>query len=641
MYKKEIVILVIDDEKSWREKIKKGLKEAAKKYKELSLKFELVERGEEALEKLGKTGNIQGVIVDWWLYEPHQKGKEQEVCKHELIDKIKKLRPEIPICVLTQGKETPVEDLYYSYKEGVDYKALLTKILEKDSRRGCALKERAEMPFFEALEEYTKNKPFAFHTTAGSGEALKQFPWMEDFYNFYKEKCFEIDTSSAMYPLDSLFYPKRSLKKAQDLSAKAFGAGRTYFVVGGTSAANRILIQGVLRPGDKVIVERACHKSVHHGLILTGVKPIYLKNRINKEYGIYGPVNTEDIKTSIDTHSDAQLLILTNCSFDGLVYKNLKDIIDYAHKKGIKVMVDEAWFAFAYFHPKFRKYSGMNCGADFVTQSTHKTLSAFRQGSMIHIHKDALEEFDEHSFLESYFMHTTTSPNYAILLSLDAARRQASIQGFDLIGKITHWAEDLREYLKDYLNFLTPEDLFPNDDEDIDQVSIKLLIDISKTKMVGREFVKELFDKGIQVNKYTFNTVLINLHIVCTITAKENLKTILKSCVEEIREDLNKKEKCPQLPDFSDLKYEMPRDAFYENNVEEKGIKEIEDRKFIAANLIVPYPPGIPLLVPGEIITGEIIEYISQLKELEYEVHGIREDKLRVIKDEQNNWNNR
>ena len=202
---------------------------------------------------------------------------------------------------------------------------------------------------------------------------------MNDFYEFMGEHVFDADLSVSVPMLDSLMEPGGVIVEAQKMAAKAFGARRTFFATNGTSTANKVIFQTLLAPGEKLLLDRNCHKSVHHGVVLSGAHPIYLDSALNRKYGLYGPVPKATLLHAIEEHPDAQALVLTSCTYDGLRY-DLAPIVEAAHANGIKVIVDEAWYGFARFHPEFRP-TALEAGADYATQSTHKVLSAFSQAA--------------------------------------------------------------------------------------------------------------------------------------------------------------------------------------------------------------------------------------------------------------------
>ena len=309
--------------------------------------------------------------------------------------------------------------------------------------------------------------------------------------------------------------PSGVIAEAQKIAAKAFGARRTFFATNGTSTANKVIFQTLLAPGEKLLLDRNCHKSVHHGVVLSGAYPIYLDSSVNKKFSIYRPVPKKTLFDAIEEHSDAQALILTSCTYDGLRY-DLPPIIEAAHAKGIKVIIDEAWYAFARFHPAFRP-TAMEAGADYATQSTHKVLSAFSQSSMIHINDP---DFNEHLFRENFNMHTSTSPQYSMIASLDVARKQAMMEGYKRSARLD-LAQEVRAQINStgVFRVLDLPDLLPDEvkSDNIQLDFTKVTVNISRCGFTVEDLIRELFERyNIQVEKSTFNTLTLLLTIGTT-----------------------------------------------------------------------------------------------------------------------------
>ena len=195
-------------------------------------------------------------------------------------------------------------------------------------------------------------------------------------------------------------------------------------------------------------------------VVLSGAHPVYLDSSVNKKFGIYGPIPKKTLLRAIEEHADAEALVLTSCTYDGLRY-DLAPIIEAAHAKGIRVVVDEAWYGFARFHPAFRP-TALESGADYATQSTHKILSAFSQASMLHVNDP---EFNEHIFRENFNMHTSTSPQYSMIASLDVARKQAMMEGYKLLTRTLQLAQELRQQINStgVFRVLELDDLLPDE----------------------------------------------------------------------------------------------------------------------------------------------------------------------------------
>ncbi|MGH8757785.1 MAG: aminotransferase class I/II-fold pyridoxal phosphate-dependent enzyme, partial [Burkholderiales bacterium] len=359
-----------------------------------------------------------------------------------------------------------------------------------------------------------------------------------------------------------------------------------------------------------------------------GAHPIYLDSSVNKKFSLFGPVPKRAILKAIEEHPDAQALVLTSCTYDGLRY-DLQPVIEAAHSRGIKVVIDEAWYGFARFHPDFRP-TAIEAGADYATQSTHKVLSAFSQASMIHVN-DA--DFNEHIFRENFNMHTSTSPQYSMIASLDIARKQAVMEGYKLLSRTLALAKELRTQINStgVFRVLGLDDLLP-DEVRADNIKLdptKVTVDISRCGYTVEDLQQELFERyNIQVEKSTFNTLTLLLTIGTTRSKVSRLYDALMRIAREGRAP-PRLYQIPDIPSFTQLKY-LPRDAFYCGGelsplVDEKDRVNTALSGRVCADQVVPYPPGIPVLVPGQVITTDIIHYLVGLlrSQKRVELHGI------------------
>ena len=494
----------------------------------------------------------------------------------------------------------------------------------EDDHRGwfrilhAGLQKKSRTPFYERLTDYVLMAKDAWHTPGhSSGDSLRASPWVADFYDFLGENLLRADLSVSVDMLDSLLDPKGIISEAQHMAAQAFGARRTFFATNGTSTANKVIFQTLLTPGDKLLLDRNCHKSVHHGVVLSGALPVYLNGSLNRKYGLFGPVAKKTIFEAIDANPDAKALILTSCTYDGLRY-DLPPIIDAAHAKGIKVIIDEAWYGHAAFHPAFGP-TAIEAGADYATQSTHKVLSALSQASMIHVND---VHFDEHAFRENFNMHASTSPQYALIASLDVGRKQAVMEGYKLLARTLELAAELRAAIDatGVFRALTLDDLLPAEvrKDGVRLDPTKITIDISGSGCSVEDFQSVLFEKfNIQVEKSTFNTVSLLLTIGTTRSKLSRLIDALGRLAHEAGPP-RRRLRAPEIAEFTELRY-LPRDAYY--SVGELVELQGEDGHAnpalagrICADQISPYPPGIPALVPGQLITAEIAQFLTALR---------------------------
>ena len=637
-------VLVINDEPLVLKEFVKGLNAAARSLDNpLGITFSGVTTAREALAAIEEDGDLQAVVVDDKLYSLNQKSPKKEMSALELVQRVTRFRPELDVYILIaqESEDEIVDALFaeavdgYFYREERDYRGMY-RILN------AQIQERSRTPFYDQLKNYVGMAKDSWHTPGhSSGESLRGSPWVNDFYEFMGEHVFDADLSVSVKMLDSLMEPTGVIAEAQTVAAKAFGARRTFFATNGTSTANKVIFQTLLAPGEKLLLDRNCHKSVHHGVVLSGAHPIYLDSSVNAKYSLYGPVPKKTILSAIRKHPDAQAIILTSCTYDGLRY-DLAPIVEAAHKTGIKVIVDEAWYGFARFHPAFRP-TALEAGADYATQSTHKVLSAFSQASMIHVNDPG---FNEHLFRENFNMHTSTSPQYSMIASLDVGRKQAVMEGYKLLSRTLALSQELRAQINSTgvfrvleLDALLPEEV-KRDNIRLDPT--KVTVDISSCGYTVEDLQRELFDRyNIQVEKSTFNTLTLLLTIGTTRSKVSRLYDALMRIAREGRAP-RRLYRFPEIPGFTRLRC-LPRDAFYCGGeqvplVDEKDSirRELLDR--VSADQIVPYPPGIPVLVPGQVITRDIVHYLVGLlrSQKRVELHGIVYDGylpcLRVLK---------
>jgi arginine decarboxylase len=639
-------ILVINDEPLVLREFVKGLNAAARSLDNpLGIGFLGVTTAKEALDVIARDGDLQAVLVDDTLYTlKNGRQSKAQMSALELVQRITRFRAELDVYILIAREEEDdiVDALFaeavdgYFYREERDYRGIY-RILN------AQIQERARTPFYDQLKNYVWMAKDQWHTPGhSSGESLRGSPWVNDFYDFMGEHVFDADLSVSVPMLDSLMEPKGVISEAQAKAAKAYGAKRTFFATNGTSTANKVIFQTLLAPGEKLILDRNCHKSVHHGVVLSGAHPIYLDSSLNRKYGLYGPVPKKTLLAAIQRHPDAQALIITSCTYDGLRY-DLPPIVEAAHRRGIKVIVDEAWYGFARFHPDFRP-TALEAGADYATQSTHKVLSAFSQASMIHVNDP---DFKEHLFRENFNMHTSTSPQYGLIASLDIARKQAVMEGYKLLSRTLELATEVRKLINSTKSFrvLELDDLLPPEvrHDAIQLDPTKVTIDISGCGYTVEDLQKELFERyNIQVEKSTFNTLTLLLTIGTTRSKVSRLYDALMRIARQGR--LSRRlVQTPEIPGFTRLRY-LPRDAYYCGGELLPVFDERERVNYklagrVCADQIVPYPPGIPVLVPGQLVTSKILDYLGRLlhSHKSLEVHGVVHEAylpcIRVLKD--------
>lgn len=624
-------VLVVSADEQWRTQVVQGLNAAAGR---LDNPFGLMAVGcacdPSAMEAVLAAGpmqaDLQVVLIDHGARGAESTGAPAVIAAQRIID----ARPELSLYMVLEDDSDKllVEQLASDAIDGYFFRG------EQDFNGwfrilAAEVAGKAETPFYDALREYVAQAKDSWHTPGhAGGDSFRGSPWVGDFYDFVGEQMLRADLSVSVPMLDSLLHPTGVIAASQKLAAKAFGAKKTYFATNGTSTANKVIFQTLLAPGDKLLLDRNCHKSVHHGVILSGAMPVYLDSSVNRQYGIFGPVPKATVQAAIEAHPDAKVLILTSCTYDGLRY-DLKPIIAMAHAAGIKVIIDEAWYGHARFHPELRP-TALESGADYATQSTHKVLSAFSQASMIHVNDPG---FDEHLFRENFNMHASTSPQYNLIASLDVARKQAVMEGYRLLDRSLKFAHELREKINATGAFRVLElvDLLPEEvkHDGIRLDPTKLTIDISNSGYSADELRDELIGRyNIQVEKNTHNTLTLLLTIGTTRSKVSRLFDAMLRLAKERRAP-RAYVRVPEAPRFTALAC-LPRDAFYEAGerlalLDEQGQPNTALTGRVCCDQIVPYPPGIPVLVPGQVIEGNIVAYLVRLLQTQksIDLHGL------------------
>jgi len=624
-------ILLIDPEA-------KRLKEVANLLEQQGMTILTAQNLQETEQLLLNNGTIQAVLTSWKV--PYSKENGEYIVGEELFRHISRIRFEVDIFLLTNktaGEIYSTGGLLsgYFYRGDNDYEDIANKI------HSVVYNGKIRAPFFDALVEYANTTRDSWHTPGHAGGfSVKNSPWIKDFYSFFGHNIFASDLSVSVPALDSLLDPKGVIKEAQELAARAFGSRYTFFTTNGTSTSNKILIQTLLKPGDAILLDRNCHKSVHYGVIISGAEPIYLMPSVNNKYGIFGPIPKKQIIEKMDKAiadgKRVKAIILTNCTYDGLIY-DIADIVKEAHARGIKIIVDEAWFGYAHFHPEFAPCA-MEAGADYATQSTHKTMSAFSQASMVHVQDPDFEKNREF-FTENLNMHTSTSPQYTMIASLDIARKQMVMEGYSLLSNTLRLSEMLKQSVNSLKKFrvLELEDLISEEvkDDNIRLDKTKVTIDVTNTGYTAHEVERILMTKhNIQVEKTTFNTLTLLLTIGTTQSKINRLYFALES-IERMSGNLPEAAVNEIWKDFklklSPIKY-LPRAAFYTDG-EMIPLRNAIGR--ICSTMIVPYPPGIPFLVPGQLITEDIVNALQVYRDYNVEIHGLSEGLIKVCTTEE------
>lgn len=635
-------ILLIESNQETLDQMSENITKSIGNFERKDLAIELIPANElsQAMQYIKDDGDIQAIVISWdhnfkW-HMPSDSNYDLIEHNSNILNEIKRVRQEVPVYIVgddDQGMElinelTNVESFFFKGDIISDPEFIIGYILNDYD-------DRCQTPFWSAYRKYVEESNDSWHTPGHSGgSSFRNSPYINDFYQFYGRNVFVSDLSVSVDSLGSLTDSSHAIGKAQEAAAYTFEVDKTYFVTNGSSTSNKIVLQTLLRRGHKVIVDRNCHKSVHYGIIQAEAYPIYLNSVLNKEYGIFAPPSLEDIKKAIEENDGVKLIVLTGCTYDGIL-TNLEKVVELAHKNGIKVFIDEAWFAYSLFHPRFRKFSAINAGADYVTHSAHKVVSAFSQASYIHINDP---DFDQDFFKEVYSIHTSTSPKYQLIASLDVCHKQLEMEGYKILNSLLDHVEELKKYAKNFkrIKILEADDfdkMFPHFKQDgMGHDPLKILIDISKLDYPIGEVHRFLMDEiGLEIEKYTYSTLLVLLTLGGTRSKVIRLFNALKK-LDDAKVHLSRKKSRNALPDDIppiNLKI-LPSEAFY--GVRERiPIADTVGR--ICAGLVTPYPPGIPLLVPGQIIQKSHLDYIKVLSNSKLTIQGMIDGEIYVVEE--------
>ncbi|MDD7793992.1 aminotransferase class I/II-fold pyridoxal phosphate-dependent enzyme [Clostridium sp. 'White wine YQ'] len=475
-----------------------------------------------------------------------------------------------------------------------------------------------ETPLFNALMEYVNNDTIPFHVPGH-----KKGVGIEDsFKEFIGENAFKIDVT-VFKQVDSLHHPTGAIKKAQELAADAYGSEATFFSIHGTSGAIQAMILSVVGDGDKILIPRNVHKSVTSGIILSGATPIFMTPELDRKLGVAHGVTPETVEASLKEHPDAKAVLIINPTYYG-VSTDIKKICEIVHSHGIPLIVDEAHGPHLKFNEKL-PMSALEAGADICAQSTHKIIGALTQGSLLHVNSKYVSPKRVHQVLN--LLHTT-SPSYILMASLDCSRKQIALEGKELLDKTI----ELANYTRNEVNKI--QGLYCFGSEILGNPGIfaldptKLTINCRELGITGYELDR------ILATKYHIQVELSDLYNVLAVGSfgdtKENLDALISALREISHEHIEKNNIKPDfldIPEIPEMKVN-PRVAF---NANKKSLLMENSIGEISGEFLMAYPPGIPVLCPGEIITPEIVNYVKDLKRAGLYVQGTEDPNVEYI----------
>lgn len=484
------------------------------------------------------------------------------------------------------------------------------------------MNEQNIAPLYEALENFKSMRIVPFDVPGH-----KRGKGNEELLKFLGKNCLTVDVNS-MKPLDNLCHPTGVIKEAETLAAKAFEASQAFFMVGGTTSSVQAMILSTVKKSEKIILPRNVHRSVINALVLCGAIPVYVNPQTHQRLGISLGMSMDEVIKVIEKNRDAKAILVNNPTYYGIC-SNLKVITRIAHKNNMKVLVDEAHGTHFYFGENM-PVSAMAAGADMASVSMHKSGGSLTQSSLLLCGENVNADYVR----QVINLTQTTSGSYLLLSSLDISRRNLACNGKEIFRQVT----ELTEYARNEINHIGDyyaygKELINGDsiyDFDLTKLSVNTL-DIGLAGIEVYDLLRDEYDIQIEFGDLG--------NILAYVSVGDNYKNIerLIGALAEIRR-IYKKDK------VSLMKYEYisplvvmpPQQAFYSDK---KSVDIKDSAGEICGEFVMCYPPGIPVLAPGERVTKDIVDYILYAKEKGCSLTGTEDitvSKLKVLKEKAN-----
>ena len=477
--------------------------------------------------------------------------------------------------------------------------------------------ERA--PIYEALEEFRKMRVVPFDVPGHKIDRRNP-----ELTALLGERCVGMDVNS-MKPLDNLCHPISVIRDAEILAAQAFHAAHAFLMVGGTTSAVQAMVLSVAKRGEKIILPRNVHRSVMCAMVLCGAVPVYVNPECNDELGIPLGMSVAQVEKAIRENPDAKAVFVNNPTYYGIC-SDLRSIVKLAHKYGMYCLVDEAHGTHVYFGEGL-PVSAMDAGADIAAVSMHKSGGSLTQSSVLLTGPTMPEGYVR----QIINLTQTTSASYLLLSSLDISRRNLALRGREAFAQVIRMAEYAREEINNIGGYYAYSRELCNGDSVFDFDVTKLSVNTLPIGLAGIEVYDLLRDEyDIQIEFGDLGNILAYISIGDRARDIERLV----SAMAEVRRRFGKERFHLMSQEYIEPQVAVsPQDAFYADKV---SLKLEESEGWICSEFVMCYPPGIPILAPGERITRPIIDYILYAKEKGCSMTGPEDaniERLNVIKD--------
>ncbi len=477
--------------------------------------------------------------------------------------------------------------------------------------------DQSKTPIFEAALKYAALRPAYFcvpgHRYENGIDA--------SFRAFAGDNIFQIDITETDIT-DDLHCPAGAIKEAQELAAKLWGADHTFFLINGSTCGNQAMLLSCIRPGEKVLVAGNAHKSVHSALILCGAEPVYIMPETVSEWGIQGGISPAEAERMFRLHPGCRALILTSPSYYGIV-SDIADLAEVCHRHDAVLLVDEAHGTHCYFSERLPA-GALACGADMCVQSLHKTGGSLTQTSLLHV-KSRLA--DPEMVREALRIVQSSSPSYILLSSIDTARRDLAMHGREMMEKALALAGSARDRIRSIPGLRCAG-------RELEGKSSVFRFDETKLVISACELGITGFDlRAILLNDHNIETEMADFRNILAIVTYANTKGDIERLVSSLADIAEKHAGGSPLPETPELPapagYALsPRTAFF---AKKKTIPWEEAAGCVSAESIATYPPGIPLIRPGEIFSAEILDYLKQVRRAGGQIHGLSDETMRTI----------
>ena len=474
-------------------------------------------------------------------------------------------------------------------------------------------------PLYEALMHFKKQRIVPFDVPGH-----KRGRGNPELAAFLGEDALAVDVNS-MKPLDNLCHPVSVIKEAEEIAAQAFGANEAFFMVGGTTSAVQAMVFSTTKQGDEIILPRNVHRSVLNALVLNGAIPVYVNPEANDELGIALGMSITQVQRAIEEHPNAKAVFVNNPTYYGIC-SDLKGIVDVAHKAGMKVLADEAHGTHFYFG-KDMPISAMAAGADMAAVSMHKSGGSLTQSSFLLMGPGMNADYVR----QVVNLTQTTSASYLLMASLDLSRRNLALNGHDIFQQVV----DYTNYVRDELHAIGGYYVFGNDlingDSVYDLDPTKLSIHTLNVGLAGIEVYDILRDDyDIQIEFGDLGNILAYI----SVGDRERDIERLVGALADIKRRFERSKKGMLTQEYLEPVVAIsPQQAFYAQK-ELLPLHEAIGR--ICGEFVMCYPPGIPILGPGEVVTEAVVTYIAYSKEKGCQLTGTEDlqvEKLNVVKE--------